>query len=73
MEKSGNKISKNIRNHYRTSHLLDFKILLKIYFSFIDIYTSYADIAWARTFNIAWTSTPGNRREIKASCTNNFS
>ena len=73
MEKSENKISKNIGNHYRTSHLFDFKILLKINFSFIHIYISYADIAWAGTFNIAWTSTPGNCREIKTSCTDNFS
>ena len=38
-----NKISKNIGVLYRTSHLLDFKNLLKIYFSFI--YISYANIA----------------------------
>ena len=42
-----NKISKNIRVLYRASHLLDFKNLLKIYFSFIHIYISYANIAWA--------------------------
>ena len=40
-----NKISKNIGVLYRASHLLDFKNLLKIYFSF-----SYANIAWASTF-----------------------
>ena len=45
-----NKISKNIAVLYRASHLLDFKNLLKIYFSFIHIYISYANIAWASTF-----------------------
>ena len=39
------KISKNIGVLYRASHLLDFKNLLKIYFSFIHIYISYANIA----------------------------
>ena len=42
-----NKISKNNEFLYRTSHLLDFKNLLKIYFSCIDIYIGYANIAWA--------------------------
>ena len=45
-----NKISKNIGVLYRASHLLDFKNLLKIYFSFIHVYISYANIAWASTF-----------------------
>ena len=45
-----NKISKNIGVLYRASHLLDFKNLLKIYFSFIHIYISYANIASAVTF-----------------------
>ena len=45
-----NKISKNIGVLYRASHLLDFKDLLKIYFSFIHIYIRYANIAWAKTF-----------------------
>ena len=45
-----NKISKNIGILYRASHLLDFKNLLKIYFSFIHIYINYANIAWASTF-----------------------
>ena len=45
-----NTISKNIGVLYRASHLLDFKNLLKIYFSFIHIYISYANIAWASTF-----------------------
>ena len=45
-----NKISKNIRLLYRDSHLLDFKNLLKMYFSFIHIYISYANITWASTF-----------------------
>ena len=45
-----NKISKNIGILYRASHLLDFKNLLKIYFSFIHIYISYANITWASTF-----------------------
>ena len=44
-----NKISKNIGVLYRASHLLDFKNL-KIYFSFIHIYISYANIASASTF-----------------------
>ena len=44
------KISKNIGVLYRASHLLDFKNLLKNYFSFIHIYISYANIAWASTF-----------------------
>ena len=43
------KISKNIGVLYRASHLLDFKNLLKIYFSFIHIYISYANITWAST------------------------
>ena len=34
----------------RASHLLDIKNLLKIYFSFIHIYISNANIAWASTF-----------------------
>ena len=45
-----NKISKNIGVLCRASHLLDFKNLLKIHFSFIHIYISYANIAWASTF-----------------------
>ena len=45
-----NKISKNIGVLYRASHLLDFKNLLKIYFSFIYINISYANIAGASTF-----------------------
>ena len=45
-----NKISKNIGILYRASHLLDFKIFLKIYFSFIHIYISYANIASISTF-----------------------
>ena len=45
-----NKISKNIGVLYRASHLLDLKTLLKIYFSSIHIYISYANIAWASTF-----------------------
>ena len=45
-----NKISKNIGVLYRASHLLDFKNLLKIYFSFVHIYISYANIAWVSTF-----------------------
>ena len=41
---------KNIAVLYKaSSHLLDFKNLLKIYFSFIHIYISYANIAWAST------------------------
>ena len=44
-----NKISKNIGVLYRASHLLDFKNR-KIYFSFIHIYISYANIAWRSTF-----------------------
>ena len=44
-----NKISKNIGLYYRASHLLDFKNL-KIYFSFIHIYISYANTAWASNF-----------------------
>ena len=35
---------------YRASRLLHFKNLLKIYFSFIHFYISYANIAWASTF-----------------------
>ena len=45
-----NKISKNIGVLYRASHLLDLEDLQKIYFSFIHIYISYANIAWASTF-----------------------
>ena len=42
--------SRNIAVLYRASHLLDFKNLLKIYFSFMHIYISYANIAWASSF-----------------------
>ena len=45
-----NKIFKYIGVLYRASHLLDFQNLLKTYFSFIHIYISYANIAWASTF-----------------------
>ena len=45
-----NKISKNIGVLYRASHVLDLKNL-KIYFSFIHIYISYANIGWGSTFN----------------------
>ena len=45
-----NKISNYIGVLYRASHLLDFKKPLKIYFSFIHIYISYANIAWASSF-----------------------
>ena len=45
-----NKICKNIGVLYRASHLLGLKNLLKIYFSFIHIYISYANIAWPSTF-----------------------
>ena len=41
---------RNIGVLYRASHLLDFKNLLKIYFFFIHIYISYANIAWASIF-----------------------
>ena len=41
-----NRISKNIGVLYRASHLLDFKNLLKIYFSFIRICISYANISY---------------------------
>ena len=44
------KISKDVGVLYRASYLLDFKNLLKIYFSFIHIYINYASIAWASTF-----------------------
>ena len=50
MEVVENKISKNIGVLYRASYLLDFKNFLKIYFSFIHIYISYANIASASTF-----------------------
>ena len=45
-----NKISKNVGVLCRARHLLDFKNLLKIYFSFIHIYINYANITWASTF-----------------------
>ena len=50
MEVVENKISKNIGVLYRANHLLDFKNFLKIYFYFIHIYISYANIAWDSTF-----------------------
>ena len=66
-----NKISKNIGFFYRASHLLDFKNFLKIYFSFIHIYISYANIAWASTFK---TKLQGILKKQKhAARTNNFS
>ena len=40
IEVAENKINKNIEVLYRASHLLNFKNLLKIYFSFIHIYIS---------------------------------
>ena len=49
IEVVGNKISKNIGVLYRASHVLDFKNLKK-YFTFIHIYSSYANIAWGSTF-----------------------
>ena len=45
-----NKISKNTGVLYRACHLLDFENLLKIYFSFINIYISYVNIGWASDF-----------------------
>ena len=45
-----NTISKNTGVLYRASHLLDSQNLLQICFSFIHIYISYANIAWASTF-----------------------
>ena len=45
-----NKISKNIGVLYRASHLLDFKNILIVYFSFIHIYISYANITLASNF-----------------------
>ena len=39
-----NKISKNIGVLYRVIHLLDFKNLLKIYFSLIHIYISFQGV-----------------------------
>ena len=56
-----NKISKNIGVLYRASHLLDIKNL-KIYFSFIHIYISDANIAWASTFK---TKLRGNLKKQK--------
>ena len=50
IEVAENKISKNTGVLYRASRLLDFRILLKIYFFFIHIYISYTNIAWASTF-----------------------
>ena len=38
------------KNLIGVSDLLDFKNLLKINFSFLHIYTSFANIAWASTF-----------------------
>ena len=43
-------ISKNIGALYGASHLFDFKNLLEIYFVFIHIYISNANIAWVSTF-----------------------
>ena len=64
------KISKNIGVLYKASHLLDFKNLLKIYFCFIHIYISYANIAWASTFK---TKLQGILKKQKTCCTNNLS
>ena len=38
------------KNHIGVSDLLDFKNLLKIHFSFLHIYISFANIAWTSTF-----------------------
>ena len=46
-------MERSYRSHsvlYRASHLLDFKNLLELYFSFIHIYISYANTAWASAF-----------------------
>ena len=69
IEVAENKISKNIEVLYRASNLLDFKNL-KIYFFFIHIYISYANIAWASTFK---TKPQGILKETRTRCTNNFS
>ena len=57
-----NKISKNTGVLYGASHLLDFKNLLKIYFSFIHIYISYANIAWASTFKTKLQGIPKKQK-----------
>ena len=44
-----NKISKNIGILYRASLYLDKESLKSIYFSFINSYISYWNIAWAST------------------------
>ena len=44
------KISKNTGIPYRASYLLYFKNLRKIYFSFIHIFITNVNIAWANTF-----------------------
>ena len=64
-----NKIYKKIGVLCRASHLLDFKNLLKIYFSFIHIYVSYANIAWASTFK---TKLQGILRKQKHAARINF-
>ena len=45
-----NKVSKNTGVFYRASHLLHFKSLRKIYFSFIHVYINNANIAGTSTF-----------------------
>ena len=57
-----NKISEHIRVLYRASHLLDFKNLLKIYFSFFHIFISYANIAWASTFKTKLQGIPKKQK-----------
>ena len=57
-----NKISKNIGVLYRASHLLNSKDLLKINFSFIHIYISYVNIAWASTFKTKLQGIPKKQK-----------
>jgi len=44
-----NKISKNLGVLYKTRFILDKNSLKQLYFSFIDSYINYANIAWAST------------------------
>ena len=62
IEVAENKISKNTGVLYRASRLLDFRILLKIYFFFIHIYISYTNIALASTFKTKFQGIPKNQK-----------
>ena len=45
------KVAKNIGVLYRTRQFLDKELLKTIYFSYIQSYLNYANIAWSSTYS----------------------